>query len=324
MIGPLLVTGGSGLLGSAVRELCPQAVFLGSDDGDLRQFGVAKRIFKKIRPSCVLHFAGLVGGVKANAAQNSRFFEHNALINTSVLSAARELRIQKLVSILSSCAFPIFSDRATTEEDLQAALPYDGNAGYGYAKRMLDLHTRMAAKDEGLSWTTLTPVTMYGPHDSFDCEHGHVVGSLIRRCWEAKTTGSPYAVWGSGRAVRQFVFARDVAHVALNVFECDPEPTTTIIAPDSGITIESLAETIADVMGYEGPILFDRRQPEGVPVKQLRSASFVSRFPAFQFTDLRKGLEETVRWFVRHVSASEMAGCDAAVLGSPSEGTIHA
>ena len=323
MTGPLLVTGGSGLLGSAVRELYPQAVLLGSDHGDLRQFDVAKRMFQEIRPRRVLHFAGLVGGVKANAAQNSRFFEHNALINTSVLSAARELRIQKLVSVLSSCAFPIFPDRATTEEDLQSALPYDGNAGYGYAKRMLDLHTRMAAKDEGLTWTTLTPVTMYGPHDSFDAEHGHVVGSLIRRCWDAKTTGSPYVVWGSGRAVRQFVFARDVAHVALNAVERDCEPTTTIIAPDAGITIKSLAEAIADVMAYTGPIIFDQRQPEGVLVKQLHSAWFASRFQAFQFTDLRKGLQETVRWFVRHTSAAETAGCDAAVLAIRSEETSH-
>jgi GDP-L-fucose synthase len=303
--------------------LYPQAVLLGSADGDLRQFDVARRMFQEIRPSRVLHFAGLVGGVKANAAQNSRFFEHNALINTSVLSVARELRIRKLVSVLSSCAFPIFPDRATTEEDLQSALPYDGNAGYGYAKRMLDLHTRMAAKDEGLMWTTLTPVTMYGPHDSFDSEHGHVVGSLIRRCWDAKTTGSPYAVWGRGRAVRQFVFVRDVAQVALNAVERDLEPTTTIIAPDSGITIKSLAEIIADVMGYAGPIIFDQCQPEGVPVKQLRSACFESRFQAFQFTDLRKGLEETVRWFVRHTSASETAGCDTIALGARSEETSH-
>src|SRR5688572_18954120 len=101
MRGPLLVTGGSGLLGSAVRELHPQAMFLTSADGDLRHFNVAKRLFERIHPSTILHCAGLVGGVKANAAQNSRFFEHNILINASVLSAARELRIPKLVSVLS-------------------------------------------------------------------------------------------------------------------------------------------------------------------------------------------------------------------------------
>jgi GDP-L-fucose synthase len=247
----------------------------------------------------------LVGGVKANTAQNSRFFEDNALLNVSVLSAARELRIPKLVSILSSCAFPMFSDRATTEEDLQAALPYDGNAGYGYAKRMLDLHTRLAAKEEGLTWTTLTPVTMYGPHDSFDSELGHVVGSLIRRCWSAKMTGVPYIVWGSGRAVRQFVFARDVARAALDAVERRLEPTTTIMAADSGITIRSLAEVIAGVMGYTGPILFDQSQPEGAPIKRLQSTSFATLFPAFEFTDLRTGLAETVRWFVQHAPSAE-------------------
>jgi GDP-L-fucose synthase len=280
-------------------------VFLTSKDGDLRHPNVAKSLLEDIRPSKLLHLAGLVGGVKANAAQNSRFFEDNILMNASVLSAARELKIPRLVSILSSCAFPMFSDRATTEQDLLAAVPYDGNAGYGYAKRMLDLHTRLVARDEGLTWTTLSPVTMYGPHDSFDSEQGHVVGSLIRRCWNAKTTGAPYVVWGSGQAVRQFVFVRDVARVALDAVECHLEPSTTIIAPDSGMTIKSLAETVADVMGYKGPITFDRNQPEGVPVKRLQSRCFVSRFPAFSFTDLRAGLEETVQWFGRYVSSVE-------------------
>lgn len=307
MTGPLVVTGGSGLLGTAVRELHPQALFLSSEDGDLRRPDVAKALLEEIRPNKVLHLAGLVGGVKANAAENSRFYEDNALINTSLLSAARLLRIPRLVSILSTCAFPMFPDRATTEDDLQAALPYDGSAGYGYAKRMLDLHTRLAAKDEGLAWTTLTPVTMYGPHDSFHSEQAHVVGSLIRRCWSAKTTGTPYVVWGSGRAVRQFVFVRDVARVALDSLDRHCEPTTTIIAADSGISIRSLAESIADAMAYRGPIVFDRTQPEGVLIKRLQSACFASRFPGFKFTDLKNGLAETVHWFVQHAPPTETA-----------------
>ena len=121
MTGPLLVTGGSGLLGSAVRELHPGAVFVTSADGDLRRLDVAKALLEEVRPSKLLHLAGLVGGVKTNAAQNTRFFEDNALINVSVLAAARELRIPRVVSILSSCAFPMFADRATSEDDLQTA-----------------------------------------------------------------------------------------------------------------------------------------------------------------------------------------------------------
>jgi len=300
MTGPLLVTGGTGLLGSAIRKIRPDAIFLSRADGDLRDRGIAQRLLEEVRPAQILHLAGLVGGVKANAAHNSRFFEENALINTAVLAAARSLRVRSLVSLLSSCAFPLFSDRATTENDLQAALPYDGNAGYGYAKRMLDLHIRLVAKEEGWKWTTLTPVTLYGPQDSCDPESGHVVGSLISRCWAAKTSGTPLVVWGSGRAVRQFVFVDDVAKIALDAVQRNLDSTTTIIAPDAGMTITTLAETIASVMGYAGPIVFDPAQPEGVLVKRLHSTSFSERFPGWRFTRLRQGLEATVRWFIDH------------------------
>lgn len=300
MTGPLLVTGGTGLLGSAIRKLRPDAIFLSRTDGDLRDRSVAQRLLKDIRPGQILHLAGVVGGVKANAANNSRFFEENALINTAVLSAAHSLGIHKLVSLLSSCAFPLYPDRATTEDDLQAALPYDGNAGYGYAKRMLDLHTRLVAKEEGWKWTTLTPVTLYGPQDSFDPERGHVVGSLINRCWAAKTSGTPFVVWGSGRAVRQFVFVDDVAKIAVEAVQRNLDATTTIIAPDAGITIQTLAETIAAAMDYTGPLVFDRTQPEGVLVKRLRSLSFSERFPDSRFTSLKSGLDVTVRWFLDH------------------------
>lgn len=300
MSGPLLVTGGSGFLGTAIRRIHAQALFLSSADGDLRDPGVADRMISALRPSVILHLAGRVGGVKDNAAHNVAFFEDNALINAAVLSGARRARVPKVISLLSSCAFPLFADRPTTEDDLHAALPYDGNTGYGYAKRMLDLHTRLAAEQQQLAWTTLTPVTMYGPHDRFDPESGHVVGSLIRRCWEAKTLGIPYTVWGSGRAVRQFIYVDDVARLLVDLCGRVTGPATTILAPDDGITIRMLAEAVARAMDYQGPILFDSAQPEGVLVKRLRSTRSSSHFPGFSFTPLEIGLAETVQWFLRN------------------------
>ncbi len=314
MTQPLVVTGGTGLLGTAIRRIRPDAVFLSRVDGDLREPSVVRRIFEQIRPAQVLHLAGLVGGVKANATDNCQFLEDNALLNVSVLGAARLLRVPKLVAMLSSCAFPLFPNRATTETDLQSELPYDGNAGYGSTKRLLDLHVRLVAKEEGLRWTTLAPVTMYGPHDSFDPERGHVVGSLIRRCWEASIKGTPYVVWGNGLAVRQFVFVEDVARLALAAFADDLPPETTIVAPDEGVTIRALAEIIAQVMGYGGPIHFDRSQPEGVLVKRLRSETFLRRFPTYRFTPLREGIEATIRWFRMELPTEEPAACGESPL----------
>lgn len=300
MTGPLVVTGGTGLLGSALRQAAPQALFLSSADGDLRDIGVTQRIFSELRPSKVLHLAARVGGVKENAARNVIFFEDNALINAAVLSAARRARVPKLISLLSSCAFPLFAERSTTESDLQSSAPYQGSGGYGYAKRMLDVHTRLVATENGFDWSTLTPVTIYGPHDSFDSASGHVVGSLIRRCWEAKMHGTPFNVWGSGQAVRQFVFVRDVAKLLLERLEKSHGSATTIVAPDGGLTIKSLAESVAHSLNYTGPIRFDPTQPEGVRIKRLRSTEFSSQYPNFRFTSLQTGLSETVQWFVSH------------------------
>lgn len=314
MTQPLVVTGGTGLLGSAIRRIRPDALFLSRVDGDLRELSVVRRLFEQIRPAQVLHLAGLVGGVKANASHNCQFLEDNALLNTAVLAAARALRVPKVVAMLSSCAFPLFPDRSTTETDLQSDHPYDGNAGYGSTKRLLDLHVRLASQEEGLRWTTLAPVTMYGPHDSFDPERGHVVGSLIQRCWEAHTKGTPYVVWGTGLAVRQFVFVEDVAHLALDAVAGDLPPETTIVAPDAGVTIRTLAETIAQVMGYGGPTLFDRSQPEGVLVKRLQSETFLRRFPGYQFTPLQTGIEATVRWFRAQQPTEEPVSCGNASL----------
>lgn len=314
MTGPLLVTGGSGLLGQAVRRLNPDAVFLSSQDGDLRDRSVAERLLQSIRPGRILHLAGVVGGVKANAADNARFLEENALINTAVLSAARRLRVPRLTTMLSSCAFPFYTDRPTTEADLQSALPYDGNAGYAHAKRTLALHIELASKEAGLSWNSLTPVTMYGPHDSFDLESGHVVGALIRRCYDARTHGTAFTVWGSGRAIRQFVYVDDVARLALRALEGTWGPSTTIVTPDEGMSIADLAHAIGRVMDHPGPIVFDATQPEGVAVKRVRSTTFEDRFPGVRFTHLTDGLRTTVGWFISRASGHvrhefEPSGC---------------
>lgn len=298
MTGPILVTGGSGLLGSALRRLAPEALYLSRIDGDLRDLGTAQRVISEVRPSAVVHLAARVGGVKENAEHNAAFFEDNVLINTAVLTAARRARVTKLVSVLSSCAFPLFPERPTTEDDLQSGAPYDGNAGYGHAKRLLDRQIRMVAAETGWNWSSLTPVTLYGPNDRFDAESGHVVGSLIRRCWDAKSSGGPFVVWGSGRAVRQFAFVDDVAGLLIEQLARSAGPETVIIAPDEGISIKTLAESVARALDYAGPISFDGNRPEGVLVKRLHSSRFVSRFPRARFTRLEDGLRETARWFL--------------------------
>ena len=126
---PIVVTGGGGLLGSALKTLCPEAVFLTRKDGDFRDAAQAGRIFQDLKPHAVLHLAARVGGVKFNEAHNTELLTENVQINLNVLNAAWKSGVKRLVSVLSSCAFQFYPDRPSTEEDLQAGLPYDGNLG---------------------------------------------------------------------------------------------------------------------------------------------------------------------------------------------------
>ena len=294
----ILVTGGGGLLGYAVKKICPEAVFLTRRDGDLTDLGEVHRLFETHRPKRVLHLAARVAGVKSNAKNNADLFASNVQINTHVLNAARQHKVTRLVSVLSSCAFQFYEDRPSTEDDLHVGLPFEGNLGYGYAKRMLDVQTRVLYQQDGCPFSTLTPVTMYGPNDNWDLEEGHVIGSLIHKCFLAKEEAKALEVWGSGKAVRQFVFSSDVARILLQALESFHGPQTVVMTPDSGITIAELAKLIAETMSFKGPLLFNADRPEGQRVRVIQSRKFSSQFPGFRFTPLEEGLKETVEWYI--------------------------
>jgi GDP-L-fucose synthase len=303
----LLVTGGGGLLGQAVRALAPSALCVTREDADLTDLGQTRRLFERVQPTTVLHLAAVVGGVKANAERGADLFAANVMINTNVLATAQATGVQRLIAVLSSCAFPQYPDRPSTEDDLHAGMPYQGNVGYGFSKRMLDIHARLLREQYGCKYSTVTPVTMYGPYDNFDPETGHVVGALIRKCHHAMTTGAPFDVWGAGHVIRQFVYAPDVANWLIREIGRDQGPGTAIVAPDKGVSIFDLAHLIARTMGYPGEPRFDATKPEGVAIKRLRSRRLVGAGSEFTFTSLEQGMRATVQWFLDHEAGERPA-----------------
>ena len=297
---PTLITGAGGLLGFALRKLCPDAPGVASSDYDLTSLPDTKTLFQKYQPEKVIHLAAKVGGVKTNALKNADFYTKNVQINTNVLSVACENGVKRLVSVLSACAFPTFPDRPTTEEDLHSGIPFTGNLGYGISKRMLDIHTQLLWKQYGCQFSTITPVTLYGPNDNWDMDEGHVVGALIHKCYRAKKESKPFEIWGSGNAIRQFIYSLDVARILLRTLDFFHGPDTFMIAPDEGISVRTLAFEIAQVMEFHGSIVFDSSKPEGQLRRQVQSHKFANIFPHFEFTPLQEGLRETVRWFLEN------------------------
>lgn len=307
MRSPPLVTGGSGLLGSALKELNPQAIFLNSQDGDLKDPCQVENIFKKYRPQKVLHLAARVGGVKSNALYSADYYSDNVLMNTNVLNTAQKHGVKKLISVLSSCAFPTFEDRPTTEKDLFELKPFSGNLGYGYAKRMLALHTKLLREQYGCDYSTITPVTLFGPNDNFSLEEGHVVGALIHKCYLAKKENKPFEVWGSGESIRQFVYSFDVAKILLKLLNDTNslKGDTLIVNMDSGITIKELAQMITKVIQFEGPLVFNKNFPEGNKKRVLESLYFGNYFSDFKFTNMEQALSQTVKWFIKQVDGND-------------------
>jgi GDP-L-fucose synthase len=296
MYSKILVTGGTGLLGYALKQLCPQAIFVGSRDYDLTDACEARRLFETIRPDAVIHLAAKVGGVSQNAKCNADFFTINAQINANVLSAVAKYGVSRIISLLSTCAFPA-TDQTLTDEDLHKSLPFDGHLGYGFSKRMLDIHSRLLYQQYKIQASTFAPVTLYGPHDNWNPEEGHVLGALIYKCFQAKQNGSALEVWGTGKAIRQFIFSLDVARILLRSLEQYSGPETVLITPDEGISIQNLAQAIAKAMDFKGPIIFDTKKPEGQSVRRLVSKKFSEYFPDFHFTSLEDGLQQTVAWY---------------------------
>lgn len=311
----ILITGGSGLLGYALRELLPEGSFVSSRNYDLRDICATRKMFEDYQPDFVIHLAANVGGVRKNARENAKLFSDNVLINTNVLTVANEYRATRLVSMLSTCGYQFYDDHPSTEDDLHIGMPFFGNLGYASSKRMLDVQTRLLEKQHGSEFTTITPVTMYGPNDNWDLEDGHVVGSLIHKCYLAKVKNKPFEIWGSGIARRQFILSYDVAKFILEIFKTPYlGSNTTIIAPDDGITIKELASLVAEVMEFRGEVEFDVSKPEGAPVRILKSKKFREQFPNFSFTDIKKGLELSVQWFNNYAVPKGMEETESLAL----------
>jgi GDP-L-fucose synthase len=216
----VLVTGGTGLVGNALRSVVAADpseehaiwIFLGRKDCDLTDAVATKALFERLKPTHVIHLAARVGGLFANLTSNLQFYEDNMRINDSVLAACVTHRV-KLVSCLSTCIFPDKSAYPIDETMVHNGPPHASNEGYSYAKRMLEVHSRLCRTAFGLDFVTVIPTNVYGPYDQFNLSQSHVVPGLIHKCYLAKLHSTPLIVGGTGKPLRQFMcVARVLAH----------------------------------------------------------------------------------------------------------------
>jgi GDP-L-fucose synthase len=292
----LLVTGGRGLVGSAIKgDFKPSR-----NELDLMDLDAIVGYLKEHHITEVIHCAAKVGGIKANMEQLGEFFYANTIINTNVLEASRECGLEKVVSFMSTCVFPDDATYPLSPDQIHNGEPHSSNYAYAYAKRMLEVQSRAYRDQYGCNFVTVIPCNIYGPYDNFDLESSHVIPALIRKCDHAIENKCEFVIWGSGNPWREFIYVGDVAEITTWVLKNYNDPTPFIMSPDDEVQISTIAQTIASVMGFEGDIVYDQQYPDGQLKKPSDNTKLKQHMPDFRFTSIEEGLQQAINWYREH------------------------
>lgn len=301
----VLLTGGAGFLGSAVAgELDGRVeeVFVPrSRDYDLRTESAVDRVYRDFRPTLVIHAAAVVGGIGYNRDAPATIFDDNARMNLFLLAKAREHGARKFVGIGTICSYPkVPPSIPFREEELWDGYPEETNAPYGFAKKLLLVQGQAYAQQYGYNATHLLLVNLYGPGDNFDEASSHVIPALIRRFTEARDEGRDEVVcWGDGTPTREFLFVEDGARGVVRAAALYDSPEPVNVGSGFEISTRELAETIAEVVGFEGRIGWDTSRPNGQPRRLLDTSRAHREFGFRAETSFRDGLRRTIDWYER-------------------------
>ena len=306
----VLVTGGGGFLGSHLVDrlqadghdvLAPRRA-----DYDLTREEDATRLFDDARPELVFHLAAEVGGIGANRANPGRYWYANTVMGAHVLEQARRSNVQKVVLAGTVCAYPKFAPIPFREDDLWLGFPEETNAPYGVAKKSVLVGAQGYREQYGLNSIFLLPANLYGPRDNFHETNAHVIADLIR-----KMAGGDDEVvlWGDGSPTREFLYVEDCVDGFVLAAERYDGAEPVNLGAGKEISIRELAELIADVVGFNGQIVWDSSMPNGQPRRSVDPTRARELFGFEARTPLREGLERTVAWYREH--AATAAGAQA-------------
>lgn len=293
----ILITGGNGLVGSEFKG--EQYFKPSSKEYDLTDRDQTYRLMLKEFDG-VIHCAAKVGGLGSNMNYKGEFFYNNIIMNTNVIEGARLSKVKNLVAFLSTCVFPDNVEYPLTEKKIHLGPPHFSNDAYAYAKRMADVQIRAYKEQYGLNYKTVIPSNIYGPNDNYDLVNGHVLPSLIHKCYLARENKTPLTIWGSGKPLREFIFSKDVAKLTEWVLHNYNENEPIILSTSEEVSINDVVGMIVELMNFKGDVIFDSSKPDGQFRKPSDNSKIKNYLPEFQFTPLYTGLKETIEYFEKN------------------------
>lgn len=299
---PFFVAGHRGLVGSAIwRKLQAEGFtdLIGrtSSELDLRDREAVFAFMQEVKPKYLVLAAAKVGGILANSTYPVDFLSENLQIQTSVLDAAVNVGVERVLFLGSSCIYPAHAPQPIKEEYLLTGHLEPTNDAYAIAKIAGIMHVQAVRRQYGLPWISAMPTNLYGPGDNFSLKGSHVLPAMIRRYDEAVRQGATSMTnWGSGTPRREFLHVDDMAGACLHLMENYDGPSQVNVGTGSDVTIKELAEMVADATGFTGAVEWDTSKPDGMArklldVSMLRESGWEPRI------DLATGIASTVQWY---------------------------
>lgn len=311
--GRIFVAGHRGMVGSAVvrrlrAEGCGQLLLRTRPELDLTSSAAADAFFEKEKPEVVILAAAKVGGIHANNTYPAEFIRDNLAIALNVIHAAYRSGTQRLLNLGSTCIYPREAPQPMPEDCLLTGPLEKTNEAYAIAKISALKLCEFYRRQYGVRFHSAMPTNLYGPGDNYHPENSHVLPALIRRFDESKTAGlDRLVIWGTGKPRREFLHVDDLADAVLHLLRLEDPPDLVNVGTGVDCTIRELAETVADVIGFEGTIEHDLTKPDGTP----RKLTDISRIRATGWgpsIGLREGIEMTVADFRARRDAGELRG----------------
>jgi len=272
----IYVAGHRGMVGSAIVRSLHTAGYTNiltrtHSEMDLTRQAQVEQFLQDERPDYVFLAAAKVGGIHANNTYRGEFIWQNLMIEANIVHAAWQAGVQRLLFLGSSCIYPRDCAQPIKEEYLLTGLLEQTNEPYAIAKiagiKLCESYNRQY----GTRYVSVMPTNLYGPNDNYDLNNSHVLPALIRKAHEAKLCGNTsYVVWGSGKPMREFLYVDDMADACVFLMEHDEiQDGVFNVGTGKDVTIRELAETVMDVVGFNGEIVFDISKPDGTPRKLL-------------------------------------------------------
>ena len=301
----IYVAGHRGLVGSAiVRNLEAKGykniIYRTHKELDLTNQEAVRRFFEEEKPEYVFLAAAKVGGIHANNTYPADFIYENLMIQNNVIKAAHDFEVKKLLFLGSTCIYPKMAPQPIKEEYLLTGSLEETNEAYAVAKIAGLEMCKFFKRQYGDNFISCMPTNLYGPNDNFDLKNSHVLPALIRKFHEAKVNNSEAVeVWGTGTPLREFLYVDDMADACVFLMENYDGEQHVNIGTGEEVSIRELAETVKEVVGFDGELVFNTEMPDGTP-RKLTTVDKLHGLGWKHKVSLDKGIRLAYSWFLEN------------------------